>query len=100
VTNAGSAEIQKMAAGSFLFVPFTVTPPADITAGRLYVWLGDSSDPNNHTIEGTVREEGFLGSGVTTGTSPGYIWIRGFQIYHADEAVEMVECTGARPDTT
>jgi parallel beta-helix repeat protein len=73
---AGSAEVwegrkgeklEELVANSYFF---------DKDSNRLYVWLADSSDPNRHLMEMTVR------SGISVGGS--YIKLSGLSIFHSN----------------
>lgn len=83
----GSADIQKMTAGSYVFYPVATTAPADLTAGVLYVWLGDGSNPNNHTILGDVRDWAISSVGNNSGYGPSWVWFRGFGMNRADGGI-------------
>ena len=88
--NQGSAEIGAMAAGSYVYYEnpspdvATNTGPGTLTMGRLYVWLGDSSSPNSHTIEAGVREFNVGGpQGIESGFGKSYLTFNGLNLTRA-----------------
>jgi len=85
----GSALLSKMVAGTWLFDPTgTSGAPSDVTLGRLYVWTGDSSDPNSSTVEAAVRDP-IIGKNVFSALNESYLTFMNLHLTNGGEPLRF-----------
>ena len=85
----GTALLPKMQPGTWLFDPTgTAGTPPDVTLGRVYVWMGDSSAPNSATIEAAVRDP-IVGADVYSAASESYLTFINLHLTHGGEPLRF-----------